>query len=256
MNKYWDFIIVIITIKLKIACWYNYDINYQFIIVTILITDLIIGLSKLPIIKSVIKIVTMITDLIIGLSKLPRYWTESYYKSFYGLINTINIILIAASICHDTIVLTAVYLGRQYLLANILILMFIILFAIFHRCRNHQSDNQEENQTSGFINILGSIMLVFSIIISIGTVYVLSPLSIIILVVCYIFKNCKSDNSTSDDVANMKCYCGYCDGFFAKKICNMEATRREMENSYGVDRARANARHRSASYGCSYDDLG
>ncbi|AEQ33189.1 hypothetical protein [Megavirus chiliensis] len=233
MNKYWDFIIAIITIKLKIACWYHYDINYQFIIVTILITDLIIGLSK-----------------------LPRYWTESYYKSFYGLINIINIILITASIFHDTIVLTAVYLGRQYLSAIILILMFIILFAIFHRCRNHQSDNQEVNQSNIFINIFGSIMLVFSIIVTIGTVYVLSPLSIIILVVCYIFKNCKSDNSTSDYATNMKCYCGYCDGFFAKKICNMEATRREMENSYGVARGRAEARHRSAGYGCSYDDLG
>ncbi|AZL89567.1 hypothetical protein QKC54_gp0887 [Megavirus baoshan] len=233
MNKYWDFIVAIISIKLKIACWYHYDINYQFIIVTILITDLIIGLSK-----------------------LPTYWTESYYKSFYGLINIINIILITASICHDTIVLTAVYLGRQYSSATILILIFAILFAIFHRCRNHQSNNQVENQPSSFINILGSIVLVFSIIITIGTVYVLSPLSIIILVVCYIFKNCKSDNSTNDYAANMKCYCGYCDGFFAKQACNMEATRREMENSYGVDRARANARHRSAGYGNSYDDLG
>nr|URM61921.1 hypothetical protein [Mimivirus sp.] len=233
MNGYWDFIIAIITIKLKIACWYHYDINYQFIIVTILITDLIIGLSK-----------------------LPRYWTKSYYKSFYGLINIINIILITASICHDTIVLTAVYLGQQYLSATILILMFAILFAIFHRCRNHQSDNQEVNQTNNFVNIFGSIMLVFSIIVTIGTVYVLSPLSIIILVMCYIFKNCKSDNSTNDYAANMKCYCGYCDGFFAKQACNMEATRREMENSYGVARARAEARHRSAGYGQSYDDLG
>ncbi|AGF85756.1 hypothetical protein QJ854_gp026 [Moumouvirus goulette] len=222
----------------------------DFIFVLILISlKILIHYSKILINKFVV--IICVINLTLCLVKIKRFWNHSFYKNFYPSLNLVSSIILLFLIFHDIFTLVF-FFDKPNILWYIFLIIYLYSNFICYRCLCNETKINNFTISKLIMNIIESFTITLGVFMSLFFVWILSPLSIIVLVIYYIFS---IDGTKNVQEKKMTCACGYCEGFFNKRSCNIYSTNNERINAYGVEKSRADLRYRMACNGYSYDEL-